>query len=1197
MSEMSFPATPLASLQTVDQARAELEARLMAIHNDLQLTQSIGLLFVKRQEDLQNCFEQLQELNNLDNATSNNKNHRQTLSDGSDSGSGSEATTLLALPEPLREQLALIDKEFQEGQNGIMDLKGLIDAQLPSIEVQPLQNDDVLRSGPGVLGPSALPSSTLPTQSISKPRRHKVVVPSTPLMNDPAFPVQIQDELLNQVRYWTSQAEMKEKLNQEYDTKITEMERIIEALNKQRRMQRQKEDQWNLELTNQELRGQNAELQSQLSRAVHDQSKLQKAFTAASEQLEQLKDKEERTAGQLELAKTRHEQEMSTMRKNTAGIQRDKSDLMKKMDDLNATLIQQQQKLAKKATMEALALAQEKEDRELDTPVEPPILIQAPPRLQSTEDLPLPPVANSALNETRIASLARETSFAHQQSIISELQSKLSQEITEKEQLLALKEELLTEKEELVKMLADREETIETLRMEDTMGGFTLQAPEQVEFALTSHESDSLVLESSSPDEEISRRPLSFRAASPIPSGGLFAELAQAKFVEEPVKVVVECKDQEVMTEPIESWIHTIPGLFPVPVPVAAAPEKVETETSTAFTNTETKSVSDGATSTDDLPAPELEIKEEQKVEAKVMVDDSTSTDDLLPAAAVTQPENEEVKAIAVGTTLPEAKILVDGATSTDNKTFTDSTTLTDSKTVADSATLTDDLPAPAVAIPAVATVAAVASQLGSKSSTSASQRNGHLADIITEKSSMDTKSMSTQDSVNVATPTVMELDVAAVRLPDVLDHIEAITATKASQPEFVEPHLDEAVRVSKNLELDITQPVPRVLASDIPLDDERRHTCDMSQAIIESSTDDAPPVPAVPRDYMNSRPGTVVSTADSQEFRVSFGSAFGYENGSSMMTGSIQPVYDAAAATAAVEARIRTEGGQQQDVIERDNDEQKERGRAPRLLSPGRPTTGPPSTLLARAAARASMASEMDGEAFSEPYLSSHNHQNGIHTAGAESQSARHPLDGSHPPSPTVAFPPKAASAHSSSVRSPSAHSSSVRSEKYMAGASPPPSSQYTRPAVATGAALISGTTRTAYTFGNSSSQVHVPQAQHITDSSGASIGRPRYHPSPNGSVSSMSTDYGGPHRDRRLSVSSNYDGTVTATDPTMIQIITQTMIGDYLWKYTRRPMASVISDKKHRRYFWVHPYTKTIYWSLNNPAADGSREQRAKS
>ena len=64
---------------------------------------------------------------------------------------------------------------------------------------------------------------------------------SAPSTNDAAFPLQIQEELLNQVRYWTSQAEMKEKLNQEYDTKINEQERIIDALNKQRRLREESE--------------------------------------------------------------------------------------------------------------------------------------------------------------------------------------------------------------------------------------------------------------------------------------------------------------------------------------------------------------------------------------------------------------------------------------------------------------------------------------------------------------------------------------------------------------------------------------------------------------------------------------------------------------------------------------------------------------------------------------------------------------------------------------------------------------------------------------------------------------------------------------------------------------------------------------------------------------------------------------------
>ncbi|KAG0279347.1 hypothetical protein BGZ95_001535 [Linnemannia exigua] len=364
------PSTALASLQTVDEARAELEARLMGIHNDLQLTQTIGLLFVKRQEDLKNCFDQLQDL----------KHHQQQQQQNAGVTAGDQQEPL---PDTLREQLAVLDRDFQEGQNGILGLKGLIDAQLPTIAIRPPQGESS-RPGSNVLGPSALPSSVLPTQTITKPRRHKVVVPSVPSINDPSFPVQIQEELLNQVRYWTSQAEMKEKLNQEYDTKISEQERIIDALNKQRRMreesdERLKEDQWNLELMNQELRTQASELQQQLSRSLHENGKIQKALAAASEQVEQMKDKEERTAGQLELTKSRHEQDMVTMRKHSAGIQREKSDLMKKMEELKVTMAAQQQKLAKKATMEAIALAQEREELllEPESPVEAPVLIQA----------------------------------------------------------------------------------------------------------------------------------------------------------------------------------------------------------------------------------------------------------------------------------------------------------------------------------------------------------------------------------------------------------------------------------------------------------------------------------------------------------------------------------------------------------------------------------------------------------------------------------------------------------------------------------------------------------------------------------------------------------------------------------------------------------------------------------------------------
>ncbi|KAI9706739.1 MAG: hypothetical protein M1820_004709 [Bogoriella megaspora] len=67
--------------------------------------------------------------------------------------------------------------------------------------------------------------------------------------------------------------------------------------------------------------------------------------------------------------------------------------------------------------------------------------------------------------------------------------------------------------------------------------------------------------------------------------------------------------------------------------------------------------------------------------------------------------------------------------------------------------------------------------------------------------------------------------------------------------------------------------------------------------------------------------------------------------------------------------------------------------------------------------------------------------------------------------------------------------------------------------------------------------------------------------------------------------------------TDPRMIQAITQTMIGEFLWKYTRRAGRGEMSENRHRRYFWVHPYTRTLYWSEQDPGTAGRAQLKAKS
>ncbi|ORX51218.1 hypothetical protein DM01DRAFT_1086309 [Hesseltinella vesiculosa] len=61
-------------------------------------------------------------------------------------------------------------------------------------------------------------------------------------------------------------------------------------------------------------------------------------------------------------------------------------------------------------------------------------------------------------------------------------------------------------------------------------------------------------------------------------------------------------------------------------------------------------------------------------------------------------------------------------------------------------------------------------------------------------------------------------------------------------------------------------------------------------------------------------------------------------------------------------------------------------------------------------------------------------------------------------------------------------------------------------------------------------------------------------------------------------------------------IASITQTMIGEWLIKYTRKPMQQGFSERCHQRYFWIHPYTRTLYWCQRAPGADGG-ELKAKS
>ncbi|CAO3647964.1 unnamed protein product [Mucor hiemalis] len=62
------------------------------------------------------------------------------------------------------------------------------------------------------------------------------------------------------------------------------------------------------------------------------------------------------------------------------------------------------------------------------------------------------------------------------------------------------------------------------------------------------------------------------------------------------------------------------------------------------------------------------------------------------------------------------------------------------------------------------------------------------------------------------------------------------------------------------------------------------------------------------------------------------------------------------------------------------------------------------------------------------------------------------------------------------------------------------------------------------------------------------------------------------------------------------VLPCVMHTMIGEWLFKFTRNKVGHGISNKSHQRFFWLHPYTKTLYWSEHAPGTK-SGEFKAKS
>jgi len=88
----------------------------------------------------------------------------------------------------------------------------------------------------------------------------------------------------------------------------------------------------------------------------------------------------------------------------------------------------------------------------------------------------------------------------------------------------------------------------------------------------------------------------------------------------------------------------------------------------------------------------------------------------------------------------------------------------------------------------------------------------------------------------------------------------------------------------------------------------------------------------------------------------------------------------------------------------------------------------------------------------------------------------------------------------------------------------------------------------------------------------------------------SSMSSDH---------SIFMNCHTTPNATGKAIeqpIHAITQIMIGEWLYKYTRHTIHKGYREKWHQQFFWVHPYTKNLYWSSADPGSNNASGSNSK-
>jgi hypothetical protein len=225
-------------------------------------------------------------------------------------------------------------------------------------------------------------------------------------------------------------------------------------------LEKLKEETWNLELAKQELVISVTDLQSNLSKANAEQNKLAKQVNDLRSEIEQLRDREEKLNNTIDAMKQRHEQDMSSIRRHAAAIQREKTDQTKQIEALTSELA-----IAKaQSRMSKHALSSENESssrrtgqtgEQTDSDHIQSTLAVKNDSTSTSASPPASPKQSPAARNQAMEVETLKTSLAHAHRMVSNLRSNLHRE--------------KTEKFEFKKLLAESQETIEQLQNDPRM--------------------------------------------------------------------------------------------------------------------------------------------------------------------------------------------------------------------------------------------------------------------------------------------------------------------------------------------------------------------------------------------------------------------------------------------------------------------------------------------------------------------------------------------------------------------------------------------------------------------------------------------------------------------------------------------------------------------------------------------------------